>query len=243
MTPSSLALQHRFSNLPFDPPWSREFVDSFGGNIAEDHPQLFDAMHLISVRASYALSVACAEWVAARLEGHIDTADSWRRIEASWAATVDWRYASLPKPQAPTRAESTPLVDARWLLDRTLTMGLDFYVKTWRAVANKGVRNCALRQALLARQVVDRHAPFDDWLAASMRRAHQLFPASDVPIEQESFVPRQAFDASSAWNEQASEEARLQLVASLGPAANPYLRPEVDMQADGFEGPAYPALG
>ena len=98
MTISRYLAALRLSAPPVDYDWEWDTLISFRECTDEDKPRLAGALQLISVKAAFALGVACLEWVVARVEGHINTSDALLRIEAAWAAAIDPRYANLPQP-------------------------------------------------------------------------------------------------------------------------------------------------
>jgi len=224
--------------------WTRRIGNSFQAVPGEDYPKLWNALEEISVRAAYALGVASSEWTVARLRHLADVSDALLRIEAAWAATIDYRYANLPKPVTPkTPSGPDPIAEPLWLAQLFLTYLQDFYVKTHNGVANKGVRGSALRLALLAKHVVPKKAGFDKWLTASLKKANQHYPAKDVPVQQEAPVPPDFFNPAFKWSPEAVAESQARFLATLDPSRNPYLRKPEEMKADGFTGDPYPPAG
>ena len=92
---------------------------------------------------------------------------------------------------------------------------------------------------MLVEHIAGRHQAFDPWLAESLRRCHEHWPASEEPVEKEKPVPRELFEPSFVWSEDAVQEALQRFVQTLDPAANPYLRSADAMLADGFDGQPY----
>jgi hypothetical protein len=209
--------------------WTRRIGNSFQAVPGEDYPKLWDALDEISVRAAFALGVACCEWTVARLSHLIHTADAVLRIEAARAATIDFRCASLPKPVTPkTPSGPDPIAEPLWLAQLFLTYLQDFYNKTYNGVANKGVRGSTLRLVLLAKHVVPKKAGFDKWLTASLKKAKQHYPAKKMPVQQEAPVPPDFFCPDFRWTAQAVAESQAGLLAILDPSRNPYLREAED---------------
>ena len=224
---------------PINYEWSRLIANRFQGNPAEDNPKLFKALHEISVRAAFSLGVACSEWAAARLQPHTDVSDLLLRIEAAWAATIDWRYASLPEPKSPKAPSPDPVAEAVWLTALFLSYDHGFLVETYKGLKNRGVRGSALRLALLVRHIAPKSAGFDKWLTASLMKAKEHYPAAEVPIQQEAVVPPDFYDPKFKWSEQAVRESVTRFLSSLNPGRNKYLRKAAQMQADGFKGEPY----
>jgi hypothetical protein len=229
---------------PVDYEWTRVIANEFQANPGENHPKLFKALELISVRAAYALGVACSEWAAARLEALTDVSDLLARIEAAWAAGIDWRYAELPEPKTPKGGdEPDPVAEAQWLTALFLVYEHKFLLKTYQGTKNKGVRGTTLRLALLVQHIAGKKSGFDTWLAASLRKAAERYPARDVPIQQEAPVPPDFFAPDFKWSSMASAESEARLGAALNPSQNRYLRKPDKMRSDGFKGDPYPSSG
>lgn len=220
--------------------WTRRIANGFQAVPGEDYPKLWDALEEISVRAAYALGVACSDWVIARLRHLADVSNARLRIEAASAATIDYRYATLPRPAAPkSPAGPDPVAEPLWLAELFLTYMQDNYIKMHNGVSTIRVRDSALRLALLARHVAKKQG-FDKWLTASLKKATQHYPAKEISVQQEAPVPPEFFDPGFQWSPQAVLEAQSRLLATLEPSRNPYLRKREDMKADGFPGEPYP---
>lgn len=221
--------------------WTRRIANKLQAVPGEDYPKLWDALEELSLRAAYSLGVACSEWVAARFQHLSNVADLELRIEAAWAATIDWRYANPSEPDAPDSGPNPdPVAEPLWLAALFLFDLQNFYVKTYEGEKNQGIRATALRLILLARQVVPKRAGFDKWLTASMRKAKAQFPATKLPIQKEGSVPPDFFEAAANGSD-AAAVSQANVLASLNPARNPYLRKPAQMKADGFKGDPYPA--
>jgi hypothetical protein len=237
-------LQRANLESPVNYEWTRRFANKLQAVPGEDHPKLWDALEEISVRAAYALGVACSEWAVARLQHLADISDALLRIEAAWAATIDWRYANLPEPEAPDSGPAPdPVAEPVWLAALFLTDLQANYVKTYQHVKNQGVRGTALPQALLVRQITPKKAGFDKWLTASLRKAKAHYPAADEPIQQEAPVPPDFYDPEFKWSKEAVAASQARLLASLNPSKNPHLRKPDQMAADGFTADPYPKSG
>lgn len=213
------------SALPVDYVWENTTAIRFWASNDADSPQLAAALGLVSVKAAWALGVACSEWVAARVEGHTDTADALLRIEAAWAATSDRRYASLPKP--PPSLPSAPIhfaVPLR-LAMRFLSHGLDLYQGD-----GFGVRSGTQALAMLVEHIAGRQPAFSPWLSESLRRAHQHFPRMSVAVEQEPAVPTGFFEPDFVWRDGSAQESLDRFVGTLDPSRNPYLHSSTEIR-------------
>lgn len=226
----------KLSTLPVDYDWDWEILIPFRECTVEDNPRLAEALDPISTKAAFALGVACFEWVVARVEGHVDTSDALQRVEAAWAAAIDPRYASLPQPPRSTSSPPQEFVRPFHLATKILSDVRATY--TDNDLVDK-VYSGAQGLVMLVDHVAGRHQAFDPWLADSLRRCHEHFPASEDPVEEQKPVPREFFEPSFVWSEDAVQEAIRRFVESLDPAANPYLRASEEMLANGFEGQPY----
>jgi hypothetical protein len=220
--------------------WTRRIGNKFQAVPGEDYPKLWDALEEISVRAAYALGVACSEWAVARLRHLADVSDALLRIEAAWAGTIDWRYPTLPEPETPsTPAGPDPIAEPLWLAQLFLTDLHTGYVKTHNKVPNKAVRGTTLQLALLDKHIVPKAAGFDKWLTTSLRKAKAHYPATKASVEKEAPVPPDFFDPDFEWSEEAVAASQARFLATLSPSRNPYLRKAAEMKADGFKGEPY----
>jgi hypothetical protein len=207
------------SALPVDYPWDNTVSNRFWAANDEDNPRLANALGLISVRAAWALGVACSEWVVARVDGHVDTADALLRIEAAWAAASDRRHASLPRPAPNPPSAPAEFAGPLRLAMRLLTNGLDLYQG-----AGTGVRSGTQALAMLVEHICGRHPAFSPWLSESLRRAHQYFPRIDVPVEQEPAVSKELYEPDFVWRDGMAQQSLDRFVSTLDPSRNPYLR-------------------
>jgi hypothetical protein len=222
------------SSLPVDYSWDSTIFNTFWVTDYDANPRLADALWLIGVRPAFALGVACSEWVATRVAGHVETADALLRIEAAWAVTADRRYASLTEP--PSSPPSAP-----WHFASPLTLAMRFLWQAAKVYHSDGVDVRTLTQglALLAEHIAGRHPAFSPWLSESLRRAHQHFPQTDVGVEQEPAVPREFFYPGFVWRDGIAQESLDRFVQTLDPPRNPYLCSPDQMRAAGFPGLPY----
>jgi hypothetical protein len=178
--------------------------------------------------------VACSEWVAARVDGHVDTVDAFLRIEAAWAAAADRRYANLPRPAPNPPSAPNEFADPLRLAMRFLTNGLELYQG-----AGKGVRSGTQALAMLVEHIARRQPAFSPWLTESLHRAYQHFPKVDVAVEQEPAVPKELYEPAFVWRDGIAQESLDRFVSTLDPSRNPYLRSPDEMRAAGFPGLPY----
>ena len=222
------------SALPVDYEWDNVVFNTFRECTDEDSPRLVEALQLVSIRAAFALGVACSEWVVARVEGHTETTDALLRKEAAWAATIDPRYAKLPPPPP-----SSPSAPAQFASPLRLAMKLLSYAHELFTGDGVGVRSSAQGLVMLVDHIAGRHEAFEPWLSESLRRCHEYFLASEVPVEEEQPVPQELFEPDFVWREDLVLEALQRFVQTLDPVGNPYLCSAEEMLAAGFEGSPY----
>ena len=226
--------------LPIDYEWDNIIFNTFWACNDEDNPRLVEAMLLSSLKAAYALGIASAEWVAARLDGHTDVIDLKLRIEAAWASTVDWRYANLPMPE-PLEASAPRVVASPVRLSKKLLA----HSHEQYATGDFRLFSHAQGQIMLVDHIAGRAPAFAPWLAAALRTAalhypvHPAHPEKEDPVDAQPAVPREMFEPGFVWSDAAVEVSQRALVASITPATNPYLRPAAEMRSLGFAGVPY----
>jgi hypothetical protein len=225
----SLAL----STLPVDYEWEWENLIPFRECGDEDSPRLAEALQLLNARAWFAISIAGCEWIVARVEGHIDTSETRKRIQAAWAVAIDHRYASFPEPPDPSPSLPQEFV-------RPLHMAEIILSDACEGLADDedDIFSAAQGSIMLASHVAGRHQAFDPWLAESLSRCHEHYPVTEDPTDQMR-VPSEIFVPDFEWTEKSVGEAIQRFVQTLDPTANPCLRSAQDMLADGFEGQPY----
>jgi hypothetical protein len=222
------------SALPVDYTWGAVDYDRLWAVNDEDNPRLINALLLVAVKAAFALGTACAEWVVARVGGHVDTADAVLRIEAAWAGSLDRRYAKLPPPPS-----TRPVPLDKFADPLHLAMKLISYSHELCTGDGEGVRSSTQGLAMLVDHIAGRHPAFSPWLSESLRRCRAHLPTSETPVEEERPVPHELFEPDFVWTEGAVQEALQRFVQTLDPARNPYLRSAEAMRADGFVGRPY----
>lgn len=214
--------------LAVDYPWDTTIFNRFWASNDEDSPQLAAALGLISVKAAWALGVACSEWVVARVDGHTDTTDALLRVEAAWAAASDRRYASLPRPAPSPPSSPAHFASPLRLAMKFLSHGFDVYQGE-----GFGVRSGTQALAMLVEHVARQQPAFSPWLSESLRRAHRHFPRMNGPVEQEPAIPKDFFEPDFVWLEGSAQESLDRFVGTLDPSRNPYLNSPAEIRAAG----------
>ncbi|CAL8481170.1 hypothetical protein [Caballeronia sp. S22] len=227
-------VSYNLASLPKDYPWDSVLFNTFWAVNDESNPRLASQISAISTKAAYALSIACSEWVIARVEGHVDTADSMLRTEAAWAAALDRRYAILAFPE-----EIPPSEPEEYAYPLLLAMQLVAYAHETLGGSGTGVRTCTHGLAALVEHIAGRHPAFAPWLSDSLRRCVTHFPRTDVPLDQQDAVPKDYFDPGFVWRDGIAVPSLERFVATLDPAHNPYLQSAGGMRAAGFTGVPY----
>jgi len=231
--PAYLETLH-LSALPMDYTSDNATFNEFWSAHDESSPRLAAAINPINGRAAFALGVACTEWVLARVEGHTDTADAMLRIEAGWAAVADWRYANLPSP-----SPSPPSAPREYAAPLRLAMRLLSRAHELYSTGSVDVNSRAQALVMLVEHIAGRHAAFEPWVSESLRRCHEHFADTGVPMKEQPPVPRTLFEPNFVWRDGIAEESLAQLVRALDSTRNPYLRSPEEMLAAGFQGPPY----
>lgn len=222
--------------IPLDYVWDNVTFNALWATNDDDNPRLAVALQLISTKAAFAVGVACAGWVVARVSANVDISDSLLRLEAAWAAATDWRYAAFTRQSdALLSLAPAPWAQPPYLAMKLVGLAHDFY----RAGAGARMRPRAQALAMLAEHVAGRHPAFTPWLAGSLGRCHAHFPRSTPPHASEPPLPPNLFDPAFTYDAAVAGGLVDQYLAGLDPAKNPYLRSPADMVAAGFIGQPY----
>jgi hypothetical protein len=220
--------------MPVDYVWDTVSFNTYWAVTDEDNPRLANALQLVNTKAAFALGIACSEWVVGRVEGQTDISDALLRIEAGWAGAIDPRYATLPAPPA-----SPPSAPQQFASPLRLAMKLVAYAHECCTGEGEGVRSSTQGLAMLVDHIAGRHPGYAPWLSESLRRCHEHYPASGVPVEDEPPIPQELFNPDFTWSEEGVRQSVQGLLQTLKPASNPYLRPPEEMLAAGFKGVPY----
>jgi hypothetical protein len=236
----SFLVESGISAAPLSYEWDSVVRNRYWDPIDEYSPRLVSALGRLSDRATFALGVACCRWVLARLQDHIDISDALLQVEAAGAACVDWRYANIPEPLSLDRDAPRPVASPLFLAISLLSRSHECL-----GPENNPVRvfTCTQGFAMLADHLAGHDRFFEGWLMESLRRGYEHFPASELPMVEQSPVPVALFDPGFVWSQDAVELALAEAVAGLDPATNPYLRSAGEMEALGFVGQPYPLTG
>jgi hypothetical protein len=184
----------------------------------EDNPRLIEALLLIGTKAVFALGIACAEWVAARVAGHVDTTDALLRIEAAWASTLDRSLANLPA------ITSAPVKPVEFGGPLRLAMNVLSRGHELLRGPGRGVRRHVQGIGMLVDYVAGRHPAFGPWFSGSLRKLQQHYPKVDTPAEQQPPVPLEFFNPDFVWSDGAGQASLERFVRTLNSRNNPYFR-------------------
>jgi hypothetical protein len=228
-------LAAKVDELPIDYKWSVSIGNKFHGATDDDNPKLGKALGLVNHKASYGLVIANVEWVIARLSRHADVSDALLRVEASWAAMIDKRYARLSAPEAPDVDEQIAVKGPLW---SSVAIMCNCFEESIEPSIDLGLFDSSIALAMLGQHVVGRSPLFKAWLPDTLKRLQQIAPNVRQPLEDEPPVLREAFDPAgyAPGTEDALRDA---FIATLDPDRNPYLRPAAELKADGMAAP-YP---
>ncbi|MFE7840829.1 toxin-antitoxin system YwqK family antitoxin [Streptomyces sp. NPDC057474] len=219
--------------VPLDCDWDMVISNGLWTAMDEDDPRLADALDRLGVDAAFALAVACAEWVVARVEDNVDSVDARLRIAAAWAAQAHPAAASLPLP-APTQAGT----EVAWAQPLCLAMKVLAQLHADLADGQAiDVRRGAFSLVSLADHVVGRSPQFPMWLKDAMLRAAQYFPPDDAaPLRP---VPRVFFAPDVVWQDGAGAALEASFLQTLD-HANPYLTRDTTMETPSTSGTEQP---
>jgi hypothetical protein len=189
----------------------------------------------ISRRGLAALAAGFAEWVAWRLKDHCDNRVLFEKIDAMWAAVIDWHYMHLPDVPERTLSskdwqgpECGPVYVAFDLLD-------EVFDSVSRGMASSPYVGCL---AQLVVHIAGKPKPFKDWYDQVLKRFVKLYPATKKDMVGPP-VPREALDPSFDFKPSMAPEVLAKFLSSLDPKKNPFLRSPAEMREEGFEGTPY----
>ena len=188
------------------------------------------------------LGIAIAEWNVWRFKGNAPIEDALLRLEAAWACAIDPKYAK------DLRFELTDSVHESAIGFRPLEIALKRSASPSRGSRRETfLAEPVVRQATIARHVIPKKDAFSDWLSASVKRLVETYPRNAVYDEEtgiydashEAPVPREFFEDGFGLSDDAVKAALRVFLASLDPAANPYLRTADELLSLGFNGIPY----
>jgi hypothetical protein len=184
----------------------------------------------ITFRGVGAMALGIAEWIAWRFENALPSVDLKDCIEACWAGLIDplyrneWNWPKVKKIEGPVEG---PSAQACYLLDEVMRLV---------SLSSNGAASKSIYLVYLARHVLPKKTPFDNWLKMTLARMAELYPRKSMgPLGPP--VPREALD-SSFVPEQTPDLLRT-FLAGLKPGTNAYLKTPDQMIARGFKGTPY----
>ena len=229
-------VQAKVGQAPVDYKWDARLRNRILAADADTKPTLAKAIGAVSVRAAFAFAVAASEWVVGRLSTKTDLSDALLRVQAGWAATLDARYAILPLPEDPDDDDDPLVADPLYLAMMLLSQAHKYYLSSNIDRVYMG----ALKLGMLAEHVAGRNPAFKKWISTVLKSAHKLYPKSTKPVDKQSPIVREVFEADAAPPKEETSHANL--LVTLDPSRNRYLVPAVDLQAAGIAKP-YPQKG
>src|SRR5262245_5838166 len=186
-------------------------------------------------RAITALAAGFATWGAARLRDRVDTSLLLQKIEATWAAIVDYRYVRPPETAKPLLypedwkgPERGPIYVAVHMLNETLDS----------AMREQATSPYAGSLAQLVIHIIGKPKPFKEWYEAILKRFVKLYLGSEEDLVGPP-VPQEALDPARDFDSEASDALLGTFVRSLNHSKNPYLRSPKEVLSAGFKGTPY----
>jgi hypothetical protein len=215
-----------------DEPIRHEWDDSIKQDVLLDQPGLRKELSATTDRGVLAFSLGSTEWIVWRLSRHLSDGIPFLVIEAAWAGIVDWRYLkSLDVPdwsETMPRPIGGPLELAFWLLRHAFIAARE---------GEPGWDYAASLSELTSR-VLNRPESFKEWRDFVIDRLRHTHPVQKDNVLGAP-VPREALDAGFDYQPSMASQLLSRFLASLDPAANPYLRSSEEMLAAGFQGKPY----
>ena len=204
-----------------------------------DNPQLAKRLSALAPSAILGTGLGIAEWVYWRFNKPNLDRTPILFIEASWAFAVDPAYTKIwdeTSEKRPHDAIGGPMFALKDLVSSLL------HAERARRRSPKTSSGGPARQAtylaFLARHVLPKARPFDDWLKNVVVRLADAHPKPQADAFGKP-VPRQALDPSFAYSADKAPALFDQFLRSLDWRANPYLRSPDEMVAEGFSGEPY----
>lgn len=197
-----------------------------------DSPAMEKQFFATTFRGVAAIATGTAEWIVWRFEGLSESSDAKQYIEACWAGMINplYRVEWRGKKEADiTGPIEQPLAHCCALLDRV------YHLAT---IKSNGAAGNAIYLAYLARHVMPKKAPFEDWLKFAFSRCAEMYPRSQAdPLGPP--VPREALDAHFSFDPTKAPALLSNFLERLDPSTNPYLRSADEMITLGFIGTPY----
>ncbi len=248
---SQPTLSHLTALLASPPPIKHTWnVGDDMAAMGNESPVLLKQVGSSSFRALLGLQAALNEWVAARFHDQSQDGDLALLTDATWAASIDYRYVNLDAMEFP---DATGLIQGPIRECKVQTRDV---LQQFR-VAEFGAVGYVIASANLVRYVLPTTKPFQDWFKAVVTRLQPLsLPSARqsgaldiadvkralIDVSPDVFgtpLPREAYDLSvdlSTVNAAALIDAMLQRIAAT---PNPYLRSPAELQQAGFVGTPY----
>jgi hypothetical protein len=216
----------KIEGLPIRHSWESE--DHF----IHDSPAMENLLFPIAFRGVASIATGISEWIIWRFEGLTDSTDAKQFVEACWAGLIDWRYRTewrKSRETNPVGPIDSPLASMYDLLNRVFQLA---------AIKSNGVGGNTIYLVYLARHVLPRKPPFENWLKGVLGRFAEAYPRKQ-PNPLGPPIPRQALQPNFESNAEESAELLRQFLSGLNPSANPYLRQPDEMIKLGFAGTPY----
>lgn len=188
-----------------------------------------------SDRGVLALSAGFAEWVAWRMSGFSDDPSLLLKIEATWAAIVDWRYLKLWE-RASSRNWQGPVRGPMWGASDMLRRVIDLTKREQFAFPE------SVCLSYLVLHIAPDPKPFKEWRRSALGRLSTFYPR-DMQNVLGAVLPRQVLDPDFPYKPEKAAEMVAAFIEGLNPLRNPYLRPASEMLDLGFQGTPYSTRG
>lgn len=218
--------------------------------MGNETPALLKSVGSLSFRALTGLQAALNEWVAARFRDQTRDMGFDQVIDATWAASIDYRYLKLDAMEFP---DASGVVEGP--IRESKVQSRDVLQQI--PLAEFGAVRYVIASANLVKYVLPAAKPFQDWFKAVVSRLQPLSlpPARQagaldiadvkralIDVSPDVFgtpLPREAYDLSvdlSTVDQAALIDALLQRIAAT---PNPYLRSPAELQQARFAGTPY----
>jgi hypothetical protein len=222
-------------------PISHNWKDDDANTFYSERDSIQASLARTTPAGAVAVALGCLEWVAWRMSEHAEVTLVLQAIEAMWAGLIDRRYvrdlydsplALLGRDwQGPERG---PVYVAYWQL-----VPLRSCVQSAEPASPEA--SCAVRLGRFVMPVGPSRKAFVDWWPTVLERLVQTHPADqDGRSGFGKPIPRVVLDPALDYAVAAEEQYLSDFLATLDPAANPFLASPEEMAESGFVGDPYP---
>lgn len=170
--------------------------------------------------------MALAEWVVARVGGHVDTKEALLRLEAAWLAVFNPTFTTTydsQKEQALNKfAPSQEPIEFGGPLRTALKLVVFAQVDYLSGGSQGNVHSGCMAMSILVNDITEKFPAYVSWFRKSLKRVQEKFPNKDEALPNEPMVPREFFEPNFVWGKEPVEAAKERFMKSVD-VNNPYV--------------------